>query len=176
MFILTVSDKILTAVLFSTDSVTMNISYTALSSHNALACLHRPIFKLPQSFCSWALPSSSLLVCSFLSPANTGGQHILLLCSHHCLWVSFMPIWKFNLCILILISASTMLHKVTHSSSIRSVNSQRVMFLLFPEVLGGSLPSARKKHRASVVHMKVTWRTDPSEGWFLEHHKYPAII
>lgn len=65
-----------------------------------------------------------------------------------------------TLCILIRIPASTMLHKVTHSSSIRSVNTRRVIFLLFPEVPGGSLNSARKKDCASVVHMKdrPIWR------------------
>lgn len=85
MFIFTVSHEIITAVLFSTDSVKMGISSTALSSHNTLACLHMPAFKLPQSSCSWALPSSSLLVYSSSSPANAGGQHLLLLCSHCCL-------------------------------------------------------------------------------------------
>lgn len=72
----------------------------ALSSCHPLAHLHRTIFKLPQSAadladCKWgsskALASSSLLVYSCSSPANTGGHH-LRLCSHCCLQVSFVPI------------------------------------------------------------------------------------
>lgn len=72
----------------------------ALSSCHPLARLHRTIFKLPQpagdlADCKWgsskALSSSSLLVYSCSSPANTGGHH-LRLCSHYCLQVSFVPI------------------------------------------------------------------------------------
>lgn len=49
-FILTASDKILTAALFFMDSVRMSISYIALSPRNPLPCLHRTNFKLPPAF------------------------------------------------------------------------------------------------------------------------------
>lgn len=69
-----------------------------------------------------------------------------------------------TLFILIRISASTMLHIFPHSSSIRSDNTQRVILLLFPEVLGDPYLLLEK----GTVLQWFIWRTDPSEGWFLE--------